>query len=185
MPCFLYFFTPWWAWSVVSGAFLAGHGVHRQFDLVDVDAFGCWGHVKDTLEVVRPGRISQFFDEPNLFFFLFMLKDGRLVGHIGGCSSISLSIQLKSGSLNKEGFLPIQSTTAKKCHPESLTKCDLILSIFVVRAMQLLYWNMLKHPRVSAGHLVPCLRWSAIFDCHWVDLLETFACLPSSGSALG
>eukprot|EP00434_Breviolum_minutum_P038903 symbB.v1.2.034519.t1/scaffold4471.1/size51619/3 len=33
------------------------HGVHRQFDLVDVDAFGCWGHVKDTLEVVRPGGL--------------------------------------------------------------------------------------------------------------------------------
>ena len=53
---------------------------------------------------------------------VLMLKDGRLVGRIGGCSSISLSIQLKSGSLNKEGFLPIQSTTAKKRHPERLNQ---------------------------------------------------------------
>ena len=34
---------------------LRGSAIHRQFDLVDVDAFGSWGHLKDALEVVRPG----------------------------------------------------------------------------------------------------------------------------------
>lgn len=31
--------------------------IHRHFDLVDVDAFGSWGHLKDALEVVRPGGL--------------------------------------------------------------------------------------------------------------------------------
>lgn len=29
--------------------------IHRQFDLVDVDAFGCWPHLSDALETVRSG----------------------------------------------------------------------------------------------------------------------------------
>ena len=83
--------------------FLAGHGVHRQFDLVDVDAFGCWGHVKDTLEVVRPGRISQIFGwtKPFLllllllvillyFFFFFLLLLLLLLLFLSLCYSISV-----------------------------------------------------------------------------------------------
>ncbi|CAK9024922.1 Uncharacterized protein SCF082_LOCUS16858 [Durusdinium trenchii] len=30
---------------------------HRQFDVVDVDAFGCWTHIGDALEAVRPGGL--------------------------------------------------------------------------------------------------------------------------------
>lgn len=36
----------------------SGHATHRNFDLVDVDAFGAWGHLKDALEVVKPGAVS-------------------------------------------------------------------------------------------------------------------------------
>eukprot|EP00913_Durusdinium_trenchii_P024092 g22627.t1 len=44
--------------AVVARALLGYcRATHRQFDVVDVDAFGCWTHIGDALEAVRPGGL--------------------------------------------------------------------------------------------------------------------------------
>ena len=46
-----------------------GLAIHRQFDLVDLDAFGSWGHLKDALEVVRPGQDPLGYHKKSSFFY--------------------------------------------------------------------------------------------------------------------